>query len=318
MIIADVEAPGGERAKVLDFGIAKLEGGTQGMVRTRTNMMMGTPVYMAPEQCRGLKTITDRADVYSLAVMMFEMLTSRPPFQSEAPGDLMAMHMLQPPPSLREFIPDVDPVLQRLIEAMLGKDPQTRPSMTEVAQQLKALGNLQSDVMPMRVLRDSIGEGRPSMPVVPISQWQVNQPGPKSEPPPPVKPPPPKPPAAPRPAQHTDPDATVQMRDNAGLAKLVGFQFVGMAAQKAKALATRIARPSQTLPKPVDSQWQAVQLADATSQIPAEEPRTLTTKSPRLLTQKHLELLVLLGLLAVAILIGVLVLLIGGHGEGAH
>jgi serine/threonine-protein kinase len=69
MIIDDADAPGGERAKVLDFGIAKLETGAPSQVRTRTNTMMGTPVYMAPEQCRGLKTITDRADVYSLGVI---------------------------------------------------------------------------------------------------------------------------------------------------------------------------------------------------------------------------------------------------------
>lgn len=154
MLIPDAETPGGERAKLLDFGIAKLESDSAGAFRTKTNTVMGTPVYMAPEQCRGIKAIGDRVDVYALAVMMFEMLAGRPPFLGEAPGDIIAMHMFQPPPMLSSFISDCDPSLNRLIAMMLSKDPQSRPSMTEVAQTLKALGNLVSDVMPMRLVSD--------------------------------------------------------------------------------------------------------------------------------------------------------------------
>ena len=120
------------------------------MVKTHTNMMMGTPIYMSPEQCRGNKTITDRADVYALGVMMFEMMASRPPFWTEAPGEFIAMHMYQAPPPLRSFVPDVDPTLHRLIESMLAKEAQARPSMPEVAKILKDLGNLASDVITVR------------------------------------------------------------------------------------------------------------------------------------------------------------------------
>jgi len=154
MLVSDAEAPGGERAKVLDFGIAKLDSMSGGFVRTRTNTVMGTPAYMAPEQCRGIKTIGDRVDVYALGVMLFEMLTGRTPFVAEAPGDLIGMHMFAPPPLLGSYLPHCDGSLARLVASMLQKDPTTRPSMSDVAQTLKALGNLVSDVMPMRILAE--------------------------------------------------------------------------------------------------------------------------------------------------------------------
>ncbi|HNN92896.1 MAG TPA: serine/threonine-protein kinase [Pseudomonadota bacterium] len=176
MLVADAEAPGGERVKVLDFGIAKLDSMAGGSVRTRTNTVMGTPTYMAPEQCRGIKTIGDRADVYALGVLLFEMLSGRPPFIAEAPGDMIGMHMFQPPPMLDTRLPHCDPSLSRLLHTMLLKDPATRPSMNDVAQTLKALGNLSSEVMPMRILaeQDGGGTGSPSqrrpVPAPPPSQ----------------------------------------------------------------------------------------------------------------------------------------------------
>ena len=154
MLVSDAEAPGGERAKVLDFGIAKLDSMSGGFVRTRTNTVMGTPAYMAPEQCRGIKSIGDRVDVYALGVMLFEMLAGRTPFVAEAPGDLIGMHMYAPPPLLSTYLPHCDSSLARLVASMLQKDPATRPSMNDVAQTLKALGNLVSDVMPMRILAE--------------------------------------------------------------------------------------------------------------------------------------------------------------------
>ncbi len=150
MLVPDAETPGGERIKILDFGIAKLEPAAQGLVRTRTNSMMGTPIYMAPEQCRGLKSIDDRADVYALGVMMFEMLTGQPPFYAEAPGDIIGMHMFKPAPKLSSALPDVDPQLAHMVDAILGKEPSHRPSMSEVAMLLKQLGHFVSSVLPMR------------------------------------------------------------------------------------------------------------------------------------------------------------------------
>jgi serine/threonine protein kinase len=81
MLIADPLVPGGERVKILDFGIAKIAAahrrpGEEG-VRTGTGIIMGTPTYMAPEQCRGAGQIDGQADVYALGVILYRMLSGR-------------------------------------------------------------------------------------------------------------------------------------------------------------------------------------------------------------------------------------------------
>ena len=92
-----VGPPGAEQARLLDFGIARVVDDPAGM-GTRTGMMLGTPAYMAPEQCRGLR-VDDRADVYSVGVVLFEVLTGRPPFQGDL-AELMAQHLYAPVPAL--------------------------------------------------------------------------------------------------------------------------------------------------------------------------------------------------------------------------
>lgn len=307
MIIADNDAPGGERAKVLDFGIAKLDPGVQGSVRTRTNTMMGTPVYMSPEQCRGVKAISDRSDVYSLGVMMFEMMTSRPPFDSEAPGDLIAMHMFKPPPSLREVIPDVDPVLQGMLEAMLSKDPQARPPMSAVAQQLKALGNLQSDVMPMRVVRE------------PNAELAASSAG--TAPPPQRSFPSPKPAAAPLKAAARplpdDSNVTIRIRDSEKRPRPVNMKGPGNAAQPPPRANQGVAPAAPPSSMSAGNRWQPEASSDPTTAMRAEDFGNRLQKAFGL-SQKQLERFVLLGFLIVAVLLGALVLLIGNHGDGAR
>lgn len=144
-LVPDSEAPSGERVKILDFGIAKLADANKGSFHTGTNMLLGTPIYMSPEQCRGAKNVGDRSDVYALGVMLFEMLSGRPPFLTEMPGEYIALHIFQPPPRLRDFASMVDDRLDQLVLSMLTKDPKHRPPMQDVAQRLKVLGNLQSD-----------------------------------------------------------------------------------------------------------------------------------------------------------------------------
>jgi serine/threonine-protein kinase len=78
-IVHDPEVPGGERIKLLDFGIAKLAGEQTGEHKTRTGAVIGTPTYMSPEQCRGV-AIDNRADLYSLGVIMFRLIAGRAPF----------------------------------------------------------------------------------------------------------------------------------------------------------------------------------------------------------------------------------------------
>ncbi len=154
-IVPDGEAEGGERAKILDFGIAKLARGQTGLVRTHTNMVMGTPIYMSPEQCKGGKHVDGRADVYALGVILFEMVAGRTPFVAEEGGEYIGMHLFKAPPALSSLAPTVSPGLEKAVSLMLRKEPQARPSMAEIAATLKTLGNFNSDVISVRALAGS-------------------------------------------------------------------------------------------------------------------------------------------------------------------
>jgi serine/threonine protein kinase len=128
--------------KILDFGIAKLvSGNSEGdMHKTRTGSMLGTPAYMSPEQARDASSIDDRADIYALGCILFEMIAGRPPFVRAGAGEVMIAHVIEAPPTLSSLVPDVDPALQALVAQMLEKDPAARPqTMTEVQARLEAL-----------------------------------------------------------------------------------------------------------------------------------------------------------------------------------
>jgi serine/threonine-protein kinase len=116
-----------ERMKVLDFGIAKLQMPQPGdSVKTRTGTLMGTPIYMSPEQCRGTKTVDHRSDVYSLGIIVWEMLVGQPPFMSEGFGELVNMHLNVPPPSARAQRPEISEQLDAVLLKMLAKNPEDR------------------------------------------------------------------------------------------------------------------------------------------------------------------------------------------------
>ncbi len=137
MIVPDKEH-GGERTKVLDFGIAKVrEGGTP---KTRTSAIMGTAVYMAPEQCRGSGLLDAKADVYALGVILYELLAGEPPFQAEEEVEIMAMHLRVEPPSLKDAAPHVSGQVADLVGRMLRKVSSERPTMVEVAQAIAQNG----------------------------------------------------------------------------------------------------------------------------------------------------------------------------------
>ena len=118
-----------EFAKILDFGIARLsEPETADKTQlTQKGEIFGTPAYMAPEQVRG-DAIDSRADLYSVSVMLYEMLASRPPFVAKNQNGLFAMHLASLPPPLREHLPDVPELapLQELLDVGLAKQPELR------------------------------------------------------------------------------------------------------------------------------------------------------------------------------------------------
>jgi serine/threonine-protein kinase len=102
--------------KVLDFGLAKLtQGEEKASYKTRTGSVMGTPYYMAPEQCEGKATIDHRADIYSLGVILFEMVTGMIPFGGEGYGEIIVKHITAQVPSPRA----INPLLPQSVEAII-------------------------------------------------------------------------------------------------------------------------------------------------------------------------------------------------------
>jgi serine/threonine protein kinase len=126
-LVRDPGAPGSIRVKILDFGIAKLIGDRFGArPQSRGGTILGTPAYMAPEQCRGGLQVDARADLYSVGCILFELLTGRPPFLGSGDGEVMAMHIYEPPPRLTNLVPDMPVELDALLAKLLTKAPEDR------------------------------------------------------------------------------------------------------------------------------------------------------------------------------------------------
>ncbi|HEY0253211.1 MAG TPA: protein kinase [Kofleriaceae bacterium] len=112
------------RAKVLDFGIAKLQP-EHGGKNTHTGSLLGTPPYMSPEQAAG-RPIDTRADLYAMGIILFECLTLQRPFVADALFDLLKKHIEEPPPSPRALRPDMPLELEQVIFTALAKFPAQR------------------------------------------------------------------------------------------------------------------------------------------------------------------------------------------------
>ncbi len=119
---------GGDWAKVLDFGIAKIQQpeGSRDNDITAANLVIGTPQYMSPEQCSQTGAIDARSDIYSLGVIVFEMLTGRVPFTGESPTMIMMKQVQDEPPSVLEARPDLPASVDELIKKALAKQPADR------------------------------------------------------------------------------------------------------------------------------------------------------------------------------------------------
>ena len=110
-------------AKVLDFGISKFsDSGNENRSLTQTGTALGTPYYMAPEQCQGKKDIDHRADIYSLGVIAFQALTRQYPFDDESYPMLVLKICTEPPPPLAHYRPDLPPAMVDVVSRMLAKD----------------------------------------------------------------------------------------------------------------------------------------------------------------------------------------------------
>ena len=122
------------RIRVLDFGLARMEGSTS---LTNTGMVMGTPDFMSPEQGLG-KKVDHRADIYSIGVIFYVFLTGRLPFEGDSALEVMMAHVQTPPPSVRKCLPDLSPYYSQIIHRCLEKAPEDRfQSYQELLEALK-------------------------------------------------------------------------------------------------------------------------------------------------------------------------------------
>jgi serine/threonine-protein kinase len=159
-LVSSEASPGPPVVKVLDFGIAKLAAeGDDGHQRTKTGNLLGTPLYMSPEQCRGAGKVDLRADIYSLGCIAYELLTGSPPFVRDGAGELLVAHMMEQPKDLDTLVPGLAPGIASLVASMLEKDPARRPaSMVEIAEKIERLTGIATPAFPVHVT------GRQSMP----------------------------------------------------------------------------------------------------------------------------------------------------------
>ncbi len=123
-----VDSNGADWAKVLDFGIAKIQErvGTYDPGITAPNLIVGTPQYMSPEQCSQSSELDSRSDIYSLGVILYEMLIGHVPFTGESPTAIMMKHLQEPPPSVLEERDDLPASVARVVAKALAKRPEDR------------------------------------------------------------------------------------------------------------------------------------------------------------------------------------------------
>ncbi|HSR14882.1 MAG TPA: protein kinase [Gemmatimonadales bacterium] len=132
----------GNHALVTDFGVAKAvtDSATGGGALTSLGLALGTPAYMAPEQASADPNVDQRADLYALGAMGYEMLTGRPPFTAPTPQAVLAAHLIQAPEKLSAIRPAVPPPLEALLHRCLEKRPADRwQRAADVLPQLEAM-----------------------------------------------------------------------------------------------------------------------------------------------------------------------------------
>ena len=154
--------------KIVDFGISKVK--SDGRL-TATNASFGTPLYMSPEQIRSSTNVDERADVWSLGAILFELCTGEPPFLRPSPSAVLAAIIADPLPDPRALRPDLPEELALILEHALQKDPALRiPTMQELANVLAPFAP------PERIARLAASLRAPGFrpPLTPPTGWQVS------------------------------------------------------------------------------------------------------------------------------------------------
>jgi serine/threonine-protein kinase len=150
-----------EVAKVLDFGIAKLDQYSLRDKTTKTGSFMGTPYYMSPEQARG-KNIDWRSDLWALGIIVFQCVTGKPPFESEALGDLMGMILYDPIPRITDRDSSLPPEIEAFWQRAINRDRELRfQSAKELSDALADTATLERrevPTLPPRTSFTSLGD----------------------------------------------------------------------------------------------------------------------------------------------------------------
>jgi serine/threonine-protein kinase len=126
-IVLEPMRSGGDFVKVVDFGLAKMREGPRETNITSPGIICGTPDYMAPEQGRGA-AIDARTDIYAIGVILFQLLTTRLPFEADSPTQVVLMHLTLPPPDPRHVAPErnIPEALSNIVLRTLSKEPDER------------------------------------------------------------------------------------------------------------------------------------------------------------------------------------------------
>jgi eukaryotic-like serine/threonine-protein kinase len=140
-------------AKVLDFGIAKIiePTGTYDPGLTAPDLVIGTPQYMSPEQCSQASEIDARADLYSLGVIIYEMLVGHVPFTGQSPTAIMMKHLQDEPPSVLQERPDLPPGVAPVLQRAMAKRPEDRyQHVGDLVEELTIAAGMETAAVPPR------------------------------------------------------------------------------------------------------------------------------------------------------------------------
>jgi len=119
--------PGGaDFVKILDFGVSKFNVLNDEMSMTSTGAVLGTPYYMSPEQAKGSRQVDPRSDLYAVGVILYECITGQVPFSAETFNELIFRIVLESPPPVESFVPNLDPAFTAIIHKAMAREPGER------------------------------------------------------------------------------------------------------------------------------------------------------------------------------------------------